>query len=57
MSVENAKFRKPVQPGDVLSIQVVTKQHRKSVWKFEGVANVNGKAVAEAIFTAMIVDQ
>jgi 3-hydroxyacyl-[acyl-carrier-protein] dehydratase len=56
MSVENAKFRHPVQPGDVLQINVTTKQHRKTVWKFEGIARVDGQVVAEAIFTAMIMD-
>ena len=56
MSVENAKFRNPVVPGDVLEIHVETKQHRKTVWKFDGIANVNDKLVAEATFTAMIVN-
>jgi 3-hydroxyacyl-[acyl-carrier-protein] dehydratase len=56
MSVENAKFRHPVIPGDALEIYVETKQHRKTVWKFEGIAKVNDKAVAEATFTAMIVN-
>ena len=57
MSVENAKFRRPVQPGDVVKIHVQTKQHRKSVLKFDGVAKVDGQVVAEATFTAMIMDQ
>jgi 3-hydroxyacyl-[acyl-carrier-protein] dehydratase len=56
MSVENAKFRNPVIPGDVLEIHVKTKQHRKTVWKFDGIAKVNDKLVAEATFTAMIVN-
>jgi 3-hydroxyacyl-[acyl-carrier-protein] dehydratase len=56
MSVENAKFRRPVLPGDVLQIQVKTKQHRKAVWKFDGVAIVDGQVVADATFTAMIMD-
>jgi 3-hydroxyacyl-[acyl-carrier-protein] dehydratase len=56
MSIENAKFRHPVIPGDALEIYVETKQHRKTVWKFEGIAKVNDKAVAEATFTAMIVN-
>ena len=57
MSVENAKFRRPVQPGDVMKIYVNTKQHRKAVWKFDGVAKVDEQIVAEATFTAMIMDQ
>ena len=56
MSVENAKFRRPVQPGDVMKIYVNTKQHRKAVWKFDGVAKVDEQIVAEATFTAMIMD-
>ena len=56
MSVENAKFRYPVTPGDALKIYVETKQHRKTVWKFGGIAKVNDKIVAEATFTAMIVN-
>lgn len=57
MSVENAKFRNPVLPGDVLKIQVETKQHRKSVWKFDGLAKVNDVIVSESTFTAMIMDR
>jgi len=56
MSVENAKFRQPVTPGDVLEIYVETKQNRGSVWKFNGIAKVNSNNVAEATFTAMIVE-
>ena len=56
MSVENAKFRNPVIPGNILEIHVTTKQHRKTVWKFDGIAKVNDKVVAEATFTAMIVN-
>jgi 3-hydroxyacyl-[acyl-carrier-protein] dehydratase len=57
MSVENAKFRRPVQPGDVMKIYVNTKKHRKAVWKFDGVAKVDEQIVAESTFTAMIMDQ
>ncbi|MAF47957.1 MAG: 3-hydroxyacyl-ACP dehydratase FabZ [Rhodospirillales bacterium] len=56
MSIENARFRKPVTPGDVLNIDVEKKRQRGAVWKFDGVAKVDGDAVAEATFTAMIVD-
>jgi 3-hydroxyacyl-[acyl-carrier-protein] dehydratase len=57
MSVENAKFRNPVLPGDVLKIHVETKHHRKSVWKFDGTAKVNDVIVSESTFTAMIMDR
>lgn len=57
MSIENAKFRQPVVPGDVLQIHVNTKQNRNRVWKFKGIAKVSDEVVAEATFTAMIVDE
>ncbi|MFP6711079.1 MAG: 3-hydroxyacyl-ACP dehydratase FabZ [Rhodospirillales bacterium] len=57
MSVDNAKFRRPVQPGDTVKIHVTTKQHRKAVWKFDGVAKVDETTVADATFTAMIMDE
>ncbi|MFV0430788.1 MAG: 3-hydroxyacyl-ACP dehydratase FabZ [Alphaproteobacteria bacterium] len=56
MTVDNCKFRRPVVPGDVLEIKVTKKQQKMSVWKFEGDAQVNGKTVASATFSAMIVD-
>jgi 3-hydroxyacyl-[acyl-carrier-protein] dehydratase len=56
MSVENAKFRRPVVPGNVLHIHVTRQQNRGSVWKFKGEAQVGGKRVADAVFAAMIVD-
>lgn len=56
MSIENAKFRRPVVPGDLLKLHVQKKQQRGPVWKFEGVAKVDGQVVAEATFSAMIRD-
>lgn len=56
MSVEEAKFRRPVEPGDQLMIHVTRKQNRGPVWKFDGRATVDGTLVAEATFTAMIKD-
>ena len=56
MSVEQAKFRKPVRPGDTLSIEVVKEQNRGNVWKFKGKAYVGDVLMAEALFSAMIVD-
>jgi 3-hydroxyacyl-[acyl-carrier-protein] dehydratase len=56
MSVENARFRKPVQPGDQLHIHVRKERHRGNVWKFAGEAKVDGQLMAEATYTAMIVD-
>jgi 3-hydroxyacyl-[acyl-carrier-protein] dehydratase len=56
MSVESAKFRRPVFPGALLRVPVVKERNRGNVWKFAGKALVDGKLMAEAIFTAMIVD-
>jgi 3-hydroxyacyl-[acyl-carrier-protein] dehydratase len=56
MSVDNARFRRPVLPGDRLAVHVARKQNRGNVWKFEGKALVGDKVVAEAIFAAMIMD-
>ncbi len=57
MSIESAKFRRPVGPGDVLAIHCNAIQHRGMVWKFEGVAMVDGVKVAEATYSAMIMDE
>lgn len=57
MSIESARFRKPVVPGDAMHIHVSQIQNRKSVWKFKGEAKVNGTVHAEATFSAMIMDQ
>jgi 3-hydroxyacyl-[acyl-carrier-protein] dehydratase len=54
MSVENARFRKPVFPGDQLRVQVVKERSRGNVWKFNGEARVAGTLMAEATYAAMI---
>ncbi len=56
MSVDSARFRRPVFPGDQLHVRVVRKQHRGNVWKFEGRAMSGDKLMAEATFGAMIMD-
>jgi 3-hydroxyacyl-[acyl-carrier-protein] dehydratase len=56
MSVENARFRRPVLPGDQLRIEVRKDRHRGPVWKFIGEAKVDGQLAAEATFAAMIRD-
>ena len=56
MSIDKARFRKLVTPGDQLFIEVKKKQARKLVWKFDCIARVNDQIVAEATITAMIVD-
>jgi len=57
MSIEKAKFRKPVVPGDQLRFEVTVLQQRKNVWKFFGQTFVEGKVVAEAEFKAMISEE
>jgi 3-hydroxyacyl-[acyl-carrier-protein] dehydratase len=57
MSIENAKFRKLVIPGDTLHLKVKKEKNRLNVWRFYGEALVEGVVVAEATFTAMIVDK
>ncbi len=57
MSVEGSKFRKPVVPGDVMHIHCEAQKSRGNVWRFAGIAKVDGVKVAEAVYTAMIVDE
>ncbi|MDP2156855.1 MAG: 3-hydroxyacyl-ACP dehydratase FabZ [Nitrospirota bacterium] len=57
MSIEKAKFRKPVVPGDQLKMELRVVQQRGNVWKLSGVAKVDDKVVAEADFTAMLTNQ
>ena len=56
MSVDSARFRRPVLPGDQLRIHVAKERSRGNVWKFSGEAKVNGTLVAEATYAAMIMD-
>jgi 3-hydroxyacyl-[acyl-carrier-protein] dehydratase len=56
MAIDGAKFRTPVEPGCLLSLEVSFVQKRSSVCKFAGRALVGGKLAAEANFTAMIAD-
>lgn len=56
MSIDNARFRKPVLPGDQLRLIVRKDRNRGPVWKFIGEAKVGDQLVAEATFAAMIRD-
>ncbi len=56
MSIERAKFRKPVLPGDQLRLEIDVLHKRANVWKFSGTAHVNDTIVSEAEFTAMVVE-
>ncbi len=57
MSIDKARFRHPVIPGDMLLLPVKMQKARMPVWRFAGEAYVNGKLCAEAEFTAMIAEK
>ena len=56
MSVDECRFRRPVVPGDQLHVHVARERRRGNVWKFRGEAKVDGQTVAEAVISAMILD-
>ena len=56
MTIDNARFRKPVTPGDLLRMPVKMIRRRGPVWKFGGQAYVGETLCAEAEFSAMIAD-
>jgi 3-hydroxyacyl-[acyl-carrier-protein] dehydratase len=56
MTVDSAKFRKPVIPGDTVEYHVQKIRHRTNIWKFTAVARVGGVKVAEAVVSAMMVE-
>jgi 3-hydroxyacyl-[acyl-carrier-protein] dehydratase len=56
MTIEEARFRKPVIPGDVLHIKVSKQRQRGNVWKFRGEAYVGTEKAAEALYSAMLID-
>ncbi len=55
MGIEEAKFRRPIVPGDQIHIKVQRLQNRRNVWKFKAEAFVDGNLHAEATYSAMIV--
>jgi beta-hydroxyacyl-ACP dehydratase FabZ len=57
MSIEKAKFRKPVFPGDQLRLEVEVGRKRGNVWRLSGKAYVGEALVAECDFTAMVTDK
>ena len=54
MTIDKAKFRKPVGPGDVLEYHMTKLANRRNMWWFKGEAKVNGVLVAEAEVSAML---
>ena len=56
MTIDKAKFRKPVVPGDVLEYHMTKKARKKNMWWYRAEAKVAGALVAEAEVGAMIVE-
>ncbi|MDA3966850.1 MULTISPECIES: 3-hydroxyacyl-ACP dehydratase FabZ [Helicobacter] len=57
MSIDNAKFRKPVVPGDRLDYKLEVLKHKGDIWVLQGYCYVDDKMVAQAELKAMIVDK
>jgi 3-hydroxyacyl-[acyl-carrier-protein] dehydratase len=57
MGIDKARFRKPIFPGDQIRIEVEKDRARGKVWRFNGVAKVDGKVAAESTYTAIMVDR
>ncbi len=56
MAIDRARFRRPVVPGDTVYYHMKKIRNRGRVWRFKGVAKVDGKIVAESEISAMIVN-
>jgi 3-hydroxyacyl-[acyl-carrier-protein] dehydratase len=56
MTIDEARFRKPVTPGDCLELHVRKLRDRRNIYKFSGEAKVGEQVHAECVFSAMIVD-
>lgn len=56
MTIDECKFRKPVVPGDVLKLHMTKQRQRRNMWWFKGEAMVDGERVAEAVISAMLVE-
>lgn len=54
--LDNVKFKRPVEPGDQLRMELTCLKRRGSYWKMQGVATVDGKLVAQAEISAMEVE-
>ena len=55
LTIDKAKFRKPVIPGDVVRYRMTKERRRGDIWRFHGEATVDGQMVAEAVVSAMII--
>jgi 3-hydroxyacyl-[acyl-carrier-protein] dehydratase len=57
MTIDNAKFRRPVVPGDVVEYHMKKLKQRANMWWFRGEAKVEGKVACEAEVSAMLVTE
>ncbi|NLK65941.1 MAG: 3-hydroxyacyl-ACP dehydratase FabZ [Campylobacteraceae bacterium] len=57
MSIDKAKFRKPIKPGDTIVYKLEVLKHRGKIWSLDGKAYVDGEIAAEAELKAMIMDK
>lgn len=55
-SIDSARFRKPITPGDTVFVRVEKRRRRGNLWKFTGEARVDGTLMAEATYAAMIIE-
>jgi 3-hydroxyacyl-[acyl-carrier-protein] dehydratase len=56
LTIDNAKFRKPAEPGDIIEYHMQKKARRKNMWWYRGEAKVAGNVIAEAEVGAMIAE-
>jgi 3-hydroxyacyl-[acyl-carrier-protein] dehydratase len=57
MTIDEAKFRKPVIPGDTVEYHMTLHKRRRNMWWYRGEAKVKGELVAEALLSAMMGDR
>ena len=57
MTIDGAKFRKPVVPGDTVEFHMTLHKRRRNMWWYRGEAKVKGELVAEALLSAMMVER
>ncbi len=55
MTIDEAKFRKPVVPGDTVRFHMTKLKNRRNMWWYKGEAKVDGQIVCEAVVSAMLV--
>jgi 3-hydroxyacyl-[acyl-carrier-protein] dehydratase len=57
MAIDDARFRRPVVPGDRIELHVEVTKHKGAIWKEKATAYVDGEVAAEAQFMAMLIDR